>query len=187
MPRKPPKCFINACRSDFPAGTDGRGVKKSRCSRGVAKSRTWRRSSRGTGVELGAGSTSADLVCVRAVMTLEGESPACRRQLSASRRETRRVGRGTRSVPLAVNKVPNAGIFQEPRGRDGDRRTLAGETPRAVEPMLRGNAVDGHLELGHVPRAHPCRGIACTRQGIGRPTSWCARAPDGPIRRRTRR
>ena len=165
MPRNPPKCFINACRSDFPAGTDGRGVRKSRCSHGVAKSRTWRGVSCGTGVELGAGSSSANLVCVRApvLRTLEGESTACSRQLSASRRETRRVGRGTRSVPLAVNQVPNAGIFQEPRGRDGDRRTLAWETPRAIEPMLRGNAVDGRLELGHVPRAHPCRGIACTR------------------------
>ena len=75
-------------------------------------------------------------------------------------------------MPLAVNQVLNTAILQEPRGRDGDRRALAGGTPRAIEPVRRGNAVDSHLELGHVPRAHPCRRIACTRQGIGRPTSW---------------
>ena len=49
-------------------------------------------------------------------------------------------------MPLAVNTVPKAGIFQEPRGCNGDRRALAGETPRAVEPAPRGNAVDGRLE-----------------------------------------
>ena len=41
MPRKPPKCLINARRSDWPAGTIGRGVKKSRCSRGVVNAGTW--------------------------------------------------------------------------------------------------------------------------------------------------
>jgi hypothetical protein len=118
---------------------------------------------------------------------LEGEPPASGRQLPACQRVTRRGGRGTGAMPLAVHEVPSTGVFEEPRGVNEVSGTLAGGTPRTVEPAPRGDAVDGRHELGRGPRVHPCRSIACTRQGIGQQTSWCTVAPGGPIRRGTRR
>jgi hypothetical protein len=90
-------------------------------------------------------------------------------------------------MPLAVHEAPSTRVLKKPRGVSEVRGTLAGETPRTVKPAPRGDAVDGRHGLGRGPRVHPCRNSACTRQGIGRQTSWCTVAPGGPIRRGARR
>ena len=189
IPRNPPKCFMNARRSDCPAGTSGRGVRKSRCSRGVAKSGTWRGSSCGTGVAAGV-TSPANAMLVRVPLRPWGRSKESLRSVDDNcprgcSRITRHGGGGTGAMPLAVQEVPSTSVFEEPRGVNEARGALAGETPRAVEPVPGGNAVSSRPGLGRGPRVHPCRDDACTRQGIGRRTSWCAVAPGGPSRRGT--